>query len=166
MPKKLKPPQGNKKKNARSKLRSGSVKSKITPLRKIKATGKSSKPKPGKKPKIAAAKMPKAAPRPPVRVPSRQFAGAVAALEVGIKLMYSEDYAKAVRAFNKVIAEYGEEPEIQASAKARIHACEMKLHERSRAVYRTADDHYNVAVAMLNSGELDAAITHLQSGLK
>ena len=42
----------------------------------------------------------------------------------------------------------------------------MKLQERGRAVYRTADDHYNVAVAMLNSGELDTAITHLQSGLK
>ena len=95
-----------------------------------------------------------------------QFAGAVAALEAGIKLMYAEDYAKAVKAFNKVIAEYGDEPEIQASAKARIHACEMKLQERARAVYRTADDHYNVAVAMMNSGELDTAINHLQSGLK
>jgi tetratricopeptide (TPR) repeat protein len=167
MAKKLKSPQGHKKKNAGSKLRSGSVKSTIAPLKKIKAAAaKSQKHKSGKKPKALATRAPKAAPRPPVRVPSQQFAGAVAALEAGIKLMYAEDYAKAVRAFNKVIAEYGEEPEIQASAKARIHACEMKLQERARAVYRTADDHYNVAVAMMNSGELDTAITHLQSGLK
>ena len=80
--------------------------------------------------------------------------------------MYSEDYGKAVKAFNKVIADYPEEPEIQASAKARIQACEKKLQERARAVYRTADDHYNVAVAMMNSGDLDTAMTHLQSALK
>ena len=80
--------------------------------------------------------------------------------------MYSEDYGKAVKAFNKVIADYPEEPEIQASAKARIHACEKKLQEKARAIFRTADDHYNVAVAMMNSGDLDTAMAHLQSALK
>lgn len=101
-----------------------------------------------------------------IRVPSKQFAGAVAALESGIKLMYAEDYGKAVKAFNKVIADYPEEPEIQASAKARIHACEMKLQDQKRTVLRSADDHYNVAVAFLNGGQLDSAVTHLQSALK
>jgi tetratricopeptide (TPR) repeat protein len=100
------------------------------------------------------------------RVPSKQFTGAVAALEAGIKLMYAEDYAKAVKAFNKVIADYAEEPEIQASAKARIQACEKKLQERARTVFRTADDHYNVAVALMNSGDVETAMTHLQSALK
>ena len=80
--------------------------------------------------------------------------------------MYAEDYAKAVKAFNKVIAEYPEEPEIQASAKARIHACEKKLQERSRTVFKTADDHYNLAVALMNTGDIDTAMTHLQSALK
>jgi tetratricopeptide (TPR) repeat protein len=80
--------------------------------------------------------------------------------------MYAEDYAKAVKAFNKVIAEYPEEPEIQASAKAKIHACEKKLQERARTVFRSADDHYNVAVALMNSGDLETAMTHLQSALK
>jgi tetratricopeptide (TPR) repeat protein len=101
-----------------------------------------------------------------VRLPSKQFAGAVAALESGIKLMYAEDYAKAVKAFNKVIADYPEEPEIQASAKARIHACEMKIQDQKRTVLRSADDHYNVAVAFLNGGQLDSAVAHLQSALK
>lgn len=98
--------------------------------------------------------------------PSRQFAGAVAALEAGIKLMYAEDFARAVKAFNKVIADYPEEPEIQASAKARIQACEKKLQEKARAVYRTPDDHYNIAIALMNSGDVDTAMTHLQSALK
>jgi tetratricopeptide (TPR) repeat protein len=101
-----------------------------------------------------------------IRVPSKQFAGAVSALEAGIKLMYSEDYSKAVKAFNKVIADYPEEPEIQASAKARIQACEKKIQERTRTVLRSADDHYNVAVAFLNGGQLDSAVSHLQSALK
>jgi tetratricopeptide (TPR) repeat protein len=101
-----------------------------------------------------------------VRVPSQQFAGAVTALEAGIKLMYAEDYGKAVKAFNKVIADYPEEPEIQASAKARIQACEKKIQDRTRTVLRSADDHYNVAVAFLNGGQLDSAVTHLQSALK
>jgi tetratricopeptide (TPR) repeat protein len=116
-------------------------------------------------------KRPAIAPRvnktqPAVRVPSKQFAGAVSALEAGIKLMYAEDYAKAVKAFNKVIADYPEEPEIQASAKARIHACEKKIQDQKRTVFRSADDHYNVAVAFLNGGELDSAVSHLQSALK
>jgi tetratricopeptide (TPR) repeat protein len=103
---------------------------------------------------------------PPVRVPSKQFVGAVSALEAGIKLMYAEDYGKAVKAFNKVIADYPEEAEIQASAKARIQACEKKIQEQKRTVLRSADDHYNVAVAFLNGGQLDSAVTHLQSALK
>jgi tetratricopeptide (TPR) repeat protein len=108
---------------------------------------------------------PKAQPQ-PQKVPSKQFAGAVAALEVGIKLMYAESYEKAIRTFNRVIADYAEEPEIQASAKARIQACEKKLHERGRTVYRSADDHYNVGIALLNRGELESAIGHLQHALK
>jgi tetratricopeptide (TPR) repeat protein len=117
-----------------------------------------SKPLPAKVPAKASARGP--------TVPSKQFSGAVAALEAGIKLMYAEDYGKAVKAFNKVIADYPEEPEILASAKARIQACEKKMQGRTRTVFRSADDHYNVAVAFLNGGELDSAVTHLQSALK
>ena len=96
-----------------------------------------------------------------MRVPSKQFAGAVAALEAGIKLMYSEDYGKAVKAFNKVIADYPEEPEIQASAKARIHACEKKLQERARTVFRPPMIITMWRLRMMNSGDLDTAMTHL-----
>lgn len=121
----------------------------------------------GKKPTAASKSAPKVGARSTnVRVPSRQFAGAVTALELGIKLMYAEDYGKAVKAFNKVIADYPEEPDIQASAKARMQACENKIQERTRTVLRSADDHYNVAVAFLNGGDLDSAVTHLQSALK
>jgi len=175
MPKKLKPSKGTAKKTPRAKSVSKPVKTKkpsVPPARGARPAHPAHPAHPGKtKGKAAAAKAPapKLQPKAPVkveRVPSKQFTGAVAALEAGIKLMYAEDYAKAVKAFKKVIAEYPEEPEIQASAKARIQACEKKLQERARTVFKTADDHYNVAVALMNSGDLANALTHLQSGLK
>jgi len=164
MPKKLKPSKGSAKKPQKAKSVSKSVKTKksiAAPRRQPKAKGKVT----------VAAKAPPPKPQPKAppkieRVPSKQFTGAVAALEAGIKLMYAEDYAKAVKAFNKVIAEYPEEPEIQASAKARIHARDSSLSERARTVFKTAHDHYNVAVALMNAGDVETAMTHLQSALK
>lgn len=101
-----------------------------------------------------------------VRAPSKAFAGAVAALEAGIKLMYAEEFEKAIKTLNKVIADYPDEPEIQASAKARVQACEKKLNERARAVLRSPDDHYNLGIAFLNRGDLDSALNHFQQALK
>ena len=161
MPKKLKPSHRNNRKVAkaaapksiRTKTKAKSAALKQKPVARLKSAPAPSKP---------SSKVPIR----PARAPSGQFANAVAALEVGIKLMYGEDYGKAVKAFNGVIADYPEEPEIQASAKARIHACEKKLQERGRAVFKTADDHYNVAVAMMNSGNLENAMNHLEAALK
>jgi tetratricopeptide (TPR) repeat protein len=167
MPKKSRSVKSTSSANAKRKVSSKSAKHKIKSLSKVKskALPKTAKHKAARGKAILTKPVPKPV-VPPIRVPSKQFAGAVAALESGIKLMYAEDYARAVKAFTKVIADYPEEPEIQASAKARIQACEKKLQERSRTVFRTADDHYNVAVAQLNSGDLDSAIEHLQSALK
>lgn len=156
--------------------------SRVKPLKKkVSVAAKAPRTKARSKPRAAAraperkvrppAKSPAPA-KPPVRVepaqrpPSKQFAGAVAALEAGIRLMYAESYDKAIKAFKKVIADYPEEAEIQASAKARIQACEKKLQERARTVFRSADDHYNIGVALLNRGELESALGHLQHALK
>ena len=96
----------------------------------------------------------------------RPISGAVKALEAGIKLMYAEQYDKAIKCFNELIADYPEEVEIQASARAHIHACESRRNNRAKAVIRTADDHYHMAVAFLNGGQLDSAMGHLQQALK
>ncbi|HET9941816.1 MAG TPA: hypothetical protein VFR05_00660 [Terriglobia bacterium] len=171
MPKKLKPTKGTKKAQA-AKNPSKSVKTKkaaavVSARKPVKAKARSAaRSKTAIPAKVQSKTQAKAVAPPPERVPSKQFSGAVAALEAGIKLMYAEDYGKAVKAFNKVIADFPEEPEIQASAKARVQACEKKLQERARAIFKTADDHYNVAVALMNSGDLANAVTHLQSGLK
>jgi tetratricopeptide (TPR) repeat protein len=98
--------------------------------------------------------------------PTRPISGAVKALEAGIKLMYAEQYDKATKCFNSLIADFPDEVEIQAAARANIHACEKKMHDKARAVIRSADDHYHVAVAFLNGGQVDPAMSHLQQALK
>jgi len=97
---------------------------------------------------------------------ARPISGAVKVFEAGIKLMYAEQYDKAIKCFNELISDYPDEVEIQASARANIHACENKRNNRAKAVIRTADDHYHMAVAFLNGGELDSAMGHLQQALK
>jgi tetratricopeptide (TPR) repeat protein len=108
----------------------------------------------------------KATPSPPQKVRSRNFPNALQAYEAGIKLMHAEEYQKAINCFNDLIEEYSEEPEIQERAKVLIHASEKRLQEKARAVFKSADDHYNIAIAQLNSRELDNAIQHLQQALK
>jgi tetratricopeptide (TPR) repeat protein len=98
--------------------------------------------------------------------PIRPISGAVKALESGIKLMYAEQYEKAIKCFNALIGDFADEVEIQASARAHIQACEKKMHNRARTILRSADDHYHMAVALLNGGQLDTAMTHLQQALK
>src|SRR5262249_34672260 len=82
----------------------------------------------------------------PERVRSKHFASAIHAYEAAIKLMHGEDFEKAKRCFQNVIADYPEEPEIQERAKVLIHACEMKIQEKGRTVLRSAEDHYNVGI--------------------
>jgi tetratricopeptide (TPR) repeat protein len=132
-----------------------------------KATKKSSAaqkiaPKFGKLPQAVNKIKPMVAQKPP----TRPISGAVKALEAGIKLMYAESYDKAIKCFHALIVDFPDEVEIQASTKAHIQACEKKMHDRARTVIRSADDHYHMAVAFLNGGQLDSAMTHLQQALK
>jgi tetratricopeptide (TPR) repeat protein len=80
--------------------------------------------------------------------------------------MHSEEFEKAIRCFNHLIADYSDEPEIQERAKVLLHACEKKIQEKDRTVLRSADDYYNVGIADLNRRELASAIDHLQHALK
>ncbi len=102
----------------------------------------------------------------PPRVRSKHFANAIHAYEAAIKLMHAEAFEKAIRAFEDLIEEHPEEPEIQERAKVLIHACEKKIQEKGRTVLRSADDHYNVGIADLNRREIASAIQHLEHALK
>jgi tetratricopeptide (TPR) repeat protein len=100
------------------------------------------------------------------KIRSRQYASAIQAYEAAIKLMHAEQFRKAIRCFEDLVAEHVEEPEIQERAKVLIHACEKKIQEKERTVLRSADDHYNVGIADLNRRELTSAIGHLEHALK
>jgi tetratricopeptide (TPR) repeat protein len=102
----------------------------------------------------------------PDRTRSKHYISAVQAYENGIKLMHGEEFQKAIKCFEALIAEHPEEPEIQERAKVLVHACEKKIHEKDRTVLRSADDHYNVGIADLNRRALDSAVQHLQQALK
>jgi tetratricopeptide (TPR) repeat protein len=100
------------------------------------------------------------------KIRSREYSSAIHAYEAGLKLMHAEEYEKAIRAFKELIAQHSDEPEIQERARVLIHASEKRLHEKARTVLRSADDHYNIAIAELNRRQLDAAAQHLQHALK
>jgi tetratricopeptide (TPR) repeat protein len=102
----------------------------------------------------------------PERTRSKHFENAIHAYEAGIKFMHAEEFEKAIRCFEDLIAEHPEEQEIQERAKILISASEKKIQEKDRAVLRSTEDYYNVGIAELNRRELDAAIQHLQHALK
>src|SRR5439155_13004609 len=97
---------------------------------------------------------------------SKHFDSAVHAYEMGIKLMHADEFEKAIRCFEGLIAGYADEPEIQERAKVLLHACEKKIQEKGKTVLRSADDYYNVGIADLNRREIHSAIGHLQHALK
>jgi tetratricopeptide (TPR) repeat protein len=97
---------------------------------------------------------------------SKHFASAIQAYEAGLKLLHAEQFVKAIACFEELIAEHSDEPELQNRAKVLIHVAEKKLHERERATFSTAEDHYNVGVADLNRRALTSAIEHLEQALK
>ena len=80
--------------------------------------------------------------------------------------MHAETFDKAIKCFETLIADHPEEPEIQERAKVLIHACEKKIHDKGKTIFRSAEDHYNVGIADLNNRQLASAIEHLQHALK
>jgi outer membrane protein assembly factor BamD (BamD/ComL family) len=102
----------------------------------------------------------------PERTRSKHFENAIQAYEVGIKMMHAEEFEKAMRHFEDLIAEHPEEPEIQERAKVLLQACGTKIQNRGKKVLRSADDYYNVGITELNRRELSSAIEHLQHALK
>jgi tetratricopeptide (TPR) repeat protein len=96
----------------------------------------------------------------------KEYANAIHAYETGIRLMHAEEFEKAIKCFQNLIAEHPEEPEIQGRAKILIQASEKKIQEKARTILRSADDHYNVGIADLNRRELTSAVEHLQHALK
>lgn len=102
----------------------------------------------------------KTRPQPPEDPRARQ---AVEQYEAGIRLFQQHKFEKARTMFEKAMA--GPSPELTERARVHFNICVQRL-ERHAAPIRTPEDHYNVAVAMINAGRLSEAEQHLNKALK
>ncbi len=83
--------------------------------------------------------------------------------EKGIALFRQGRFTEARVFFEKAV----EGPIIEMASAARAHArmCEVRV-ERAAPVVTTAEDHYNLGVALLNQRRLKEAETHLEEALR
>lgn len=85
--------------------------------------------------------------------------------EVAVRLLYRQQFEKARSAFEKVIATDGQDKEICERALTHLRLCQQKIARRPRAP-RTTEEHYNVAITLINNGRYEESIHHLNRALK
>ncbi len=85
--------------------------------------------------------------------------------ETAVKLLYSHQYDKAKIAFEKIIATFSDDKEVLERTRLHLRLCEQKIARKPPAP-RTLDEHYNLAVALMNEGRYDESQDHLQRALK
>lgn len=88
---------------------------------------------------------------------------AVEQYEAAVRLLQRQKFEKAKVLFEKAMA--GPSRELADRARVHLNICEQRLKRRIVPI-RTPEDHYNVAVALINSGRLEEAEQHLNRALK
>jgi tetratricopeptide (TPR) repeat protein len=83
--------------------------------------------------------------------------------EVAVAHLNAQKYEKAMAGFEKVLS--CPSPELAERARVHINMCRLRI-ERRPVTLKTADDHYNFAVAKINTGHLEEAEEHLTKALK
>ena len=85
--------------------------------------------------------------------------------EAAVRLLYSHEYEKAKIAFDKIIAVFGDDKEVVERSKIHLRLCEQKI-ARKPAAPRTPDEHYDLAIALMNEGKYEETLDHLNKALK
>jgi tetratricopeptide (TPR) repeat protein len=85
--------------------------------------------------------------------------------EAAVRLLYSHEYEKAKAAFEKVIAAFADDKEVVERSKIHLRLCEQKI-ARKPAAPRTLDEHYDLAIALINDGKYEESLDHLNKALK
>jgi tetratricopeptide (TPR) repeat protein len=80
-----------------------------------------------------------------------------------IALFRAGSFAQAKKLFEKVAA--GPAREVAHAARVHAEICDRRLN-RAAPAPSSAEDHYNLAVALINRRELDAAERHLEEAVK
>lgn len=92
-----------------------------------------------------------------------RFQQAVQNYEAGLKALQQRKFDKAKALLEKVAK--GPSRELADRAAVHLNTCNQQLAHTSTS-FKTAEEHYDYAVSLMNSGEYEAARTHLEKILK
>lgn len=88
---------------------------------------------------------------------------AVQAYELGLRSLQEHKFDKAKGHLQKVLA--GPNKSLSDRAMVHIHTCELQM-EKPALQFKTAEEHYDFAVSLINIGDYVAAREHLDKLLK
>jgi tetratricopeptide (TPR) repeat protein len=107
------------------------------------------------------------APRTPQRPPSiaddPRFSTAVQNYQAGLKAMQERKFERAKALLQKVVE--GPSRELGDRAAVHLNTCNQQM-ARSSTSFKTSEEHYDYAVALMNQGNYDEARSHLEKILK
>jgi tetratricopeptide (TPR) repeat protein len=133
---------------------------------KKKATAKvkesAAKPQAGKPLSTAAARPSSIAPKAPAKT-DPAFTQAVQNFEAGMKLLQGQKFDKAEPLLAKVVA--GPDKSLADRARIYLNLCKQQL-ARTSTSFKSAEEHYDFAIALMNRGDYDEARNHLQRLIK
>lgn len=113
--------------------------------------------------KKMSAKKPSAPQPTPAFKEDPNYAQAVQNYEAGLKAMQERKFERAKGLLEKVISNGPRE--LADRARVYLSSCNQQLNEGS-ANFKTHEEHFDYAVSLLNSGQLEQARTHLEKILK
>ncbi|MEW5979219.1 MAG: tetratricopeptide repeat protein [Acidobacteriota bacterium] len=99
------------------------------------------------------------------RLLSSQKQAAIRQYELAVKQVYSQDFEKAKASLEKLMQTYPDDKEILERATSLLKLCEQRMAPRPPAP-RSTEDHYNLAVALMNQGQYQESLEHLHKALK
>lgn len=103
-----------------------------------------------------------AAPKPAAK-PDPAFTQAVQNFEAGMKFLQGQKFDKAEPLLAKVVA--GPDKGLADRARMYLNVCKQQM-ARTSATFKTAEEHYDYAIALMNRGDYDEARNHLQRLIK
>ena len=86
------------------------------------------------------------------------------AYEEGLKFFQQQKFARAAEALERVTQ--GPNKELADRARVHLRICSQRLARSSQPSLKSADDHYNQGIAMMNLGRWDDARVHLDRARK
>jgi tetratricopeptide (TPR) repeat protein len=126
------------------------------------SAAKSNKTKPIRNRTMSGKKTPPAQPKSTLNA-DPAFAQAVQNYESGLKAMQEHKFEKAKGLLEKIIANGPRE--LADRARMHLNTCNQQLTESS-ASFKTAEEHFDYAVSLMNAGQYDQARVHMEKILK